>query len=199
MVTEREVLVKNAVACTQRRFSPQCLFAREFGLFTLILLLTSLRVAFGHSPTLHAASTVAPTPKNSFLVHSYLANGRQELPSAQDLHGKCLDYATGYKEAAGARHTVFLNDCAHSHPIVVEELNSGRHEVILHAGKQIIGIRRASVNGLPYRVALSTTENTLELFTPSLILPGSVDSTFALDGDSMILASSRCRGAPFST
>src|SRR6516164_6414383 len=55
--------------------------------------------------------------------------------------GKCLDYSRSRNQLfSGA---VFLNDCKLAHPIQVEEItNNNRHEVILHAGSRVLGIRR---------------------------------------------------------
>lgn len=98
--------------------------------------------------------------------------------------GKCLDY--GQNTRAGGTG-LFLNDCALAHPIRVEEIND-RHEVILHAGTQVIGVGSATggIVGGP-----SPTEYALELqtYNPNPAFAG--NQIFALDGDSIILASSR--------
>jgi hypothetical protein len=166
-----------------------------------------------------------PPPKPSFLIRSH--DGVQ----------KCLDYGTPpalpgnsaspvsntgkrtFAPSAGASATtgstaqtppsVFLNDCDRAHPIWVEELNSGKHEVILHAGSnQIIGIQRPSVNTLGGSPGTTqgcgydpntcfppppvTATAPLQLIHQSLIATfASVDKVFALDGDSIILESSR--------
>ena len=120
--------------------------------------------------------------------------------STPPLHSKPAS-ATGAAQEDGAN--VFLNDCANAHPIVVEELQNGRHEVILHAGRQVIGIPRtiviapvASRNSDPSAMrasiapALYASQPQLQLLNP--VLAGSmVDDVFALDGDSIILESSR--------
>jgi hypothetical protein len=95
--------------------------------------------------------------------------------------------------AASAAPSVFLNDCSQAHPIVVEELNNGRHEVILHAGNQVIGISQPVV-AYDASVSGTTAVTPLGLFTPptTVIGPATVNDVFALDGDSIILASSRC-------
>ncbi len=102
--------------------------------------------------------------------------------------GKCLDY--GDPQVAGS--PVFLNDCAAAHPIVVTEVNV-QHDVILHAGTLVIGIRHHAVfsqggpSGPP-----SASEIPLELqHQVSGLTPLSANQIFSLDGDSIILASSR--------
>jgi len=109
--------------------------------------------------------------------------------------------------AAPVGPSVFLNDCSQAHSIVVEELNNGRHEVILHAGSQVIGIVQSTGISQPLlaAAAASTTSLTpagtyqLQLLTPPVVAPPAattptqaVNDVFALDGDSIILASSRC-------
>ena len=123
-----------------------------------------------------AAQTRVP---HAFMVRSY------------DGTRKCLDYRdviSPVGPAAGpgaALPSVFLNDCTKVHPIIVEELQNGRHEVVLHAGAKIIGIRSPTV-GTP-GAAPSASANSLGLLSPLLLS----DHVFALDGDSIILASSR--------
>src|SRR5882762_9507970 len=56
--------------------------------------------------------------------------------------GKCLDY--GQNTRAGGTG-VFLNDCALAHPIRVQEIND-RHEIILHAGAQVIAVHHDTVS-----------------------------------------------------
>ncbi len=117
---------------------------------------------------------------------------------------KCLDYMSKSVYSSGANGaaessaqtapSVFLNDCENAHAILVEELNNGRHEVVLHAGNQVIGIRRVSVITPPVPTPLSahSTGFPLELFDPTVEgVSSASDHVFALDGDSIILASSR--------
>lgn len=117
---------------------------------------------------------------------------------------KCLDYTPQSVYSSGSNGvaqssaqtvpSVFLNDCGNAHPILVEELNNGRHDVVLHAGNQVIGIRQVSVITQPGPTALSTnsSEFPLELFDPTVGgVSSASDHVFALDGDSIILASSR--------
>lgn len=105
---------------------------------------------------------------------------------------KCLDYST-----PDATPSVFLNDCQYAHPITVQELN-GRHQVILYAGaNQVIGIKKTFVSSdslLPSATTTGVTGYSLQLIRQT-VGPGSVlatvDDVFALDGDSIILESSR--------
>ena len=102
--------------------------------------------------------------------------------------GKCLDYGSAWN---GTGPTVFLNDCAAAHPVRVEEIN-GRHQVILHAGSQVIG--QHSSPGSIGSIATTTTAPTvyqLELQAPAN--PRTIEVSnqiFSLDGDSIILSAS---------
>jgi hypothetical protein len=108
----------------------------------------------------------------------------------QNYGGKCLDYGpVGRTGALG----VFLNDCAVARPIRVEEIND-RHEVILHADNQVIGVHYDVVSteiGAP--PPPPATELALELQAPagSTTLQFAGDQTWSLDGDSIILARTR--------
>jgi hypothetical protein len=200
----------------------------------LVFLPISLDVASSRAQTIQSAARAAAyggSPPSAFLVRSY--DGAQEGQPGDK--GKCLDYGTFSPTIAasknippsaasiltlrsnlaettgaaqGAGHSVFLNDCATAHPIVVEELQNGRHEVILHAGNQVIGITRtivtspgASRDSVPSASHTSTAPSLAALATPASELPlqllnpllaGSLaDDIFALDGDSIILESSR--------
>jgi hypothetical protein len=116
---------------------------------------------------------------------------------------KCLDYGSQLpyqsdstavtRSSTQPAPSVFLNDCQSAHPVLVEELPNGRHEVVLHAGNKIIGIRRVSViPPLPTPHLTSPSELPLELFNPNpLGISSDSDHVFALDGDSIILTSSR--------
>jgi hypothetical protein len=86
--------------------------------------------------------------------------------SVRDYAGKCLDYGSPWQ---GGGPTVFLNDCTAAHVIGVEEINS-RHEVILHAGSQVIGIHNPPVSTLGGAAPPPPTEYALELqpYNPSL-------------------------------
>jgi VCBS repeat protein len=117
-------------------------------------------------------------PLSSFLVQSY--------------GGKCLDYGHPVHTPPGLTSgpDVYLNDCARAKPIGVEEIND-RHELLLHAGAKVLGIRKPPGNALA--VGLAPHEFALELQDPADPTGGAAgtDRVFALDGDSIILASSR--------
>lgn len=102
--------------------------------------------------------------------------------------------------AATSAASVFLNDCSQAHPIVVQELNNGRHEVILHAGTQVIGLIQFTSISQPLAITSNATAAItpagtyqLQLLNPTITTPTeTINDVFALDGDSIILASSRC-------
>jgi hypothetical protein len=98
--------------------------------------------------------------------------------------GKCLDYGQRQHEPrpSGPGPTGYRNDCALAHPLHVEEIND-RHEVVLHAGTKVLGISRSPT--------VSPTDFPLELQNPGDRALSDRDQVFALDGDSIILASSR--------
>ena len=103
--------------------------------------------------------------------------------------GQCLDYGQPFHHSPP---TVYLNDCAGAKPIRVEEImTNNRHEVILHAGTKVLGITRRPENA--FASGLAPTEFALELQDPagSTEHAQGADQVFALDGDSIILASSR--------
>ena len=141
-------------------------------------------------------------PKPPFLIRSY------------DGIKKCLDYrtASGGPGTASRRvqngisltpgpnapvpragPSVFLNDCELAHPVVVEETQNGSHDFILHAGDQVIGVKRSPVitSGSGSTVASLPASYALELLNPRLSITTTVDDVFAFDGDSIILESSR--------
>jgi hypothetical protein len=99
--------------------------------------------------------------------------------------GKCLDYGSPW-EGIGA--TVYLDDCIYAHPVRVEEINS-HHDVILHAGSQVVGIHNPvpPTIGIAPPPALSEFPLELQDYDPAL----AADQVFVLDGDSIILAASR--------
>ena len=115
-----------------------------------------------------------PTP---FFVRSY--------------QGKCLDFGTS-PPVTGA--PVFIYGCngTTGQQVVVEEIND-RHEVALRAGNKIIGVKNTSVftlggNTVTSSGASNESEIPLELQdVDRLGLSGA--QIFALDGDSIILAS----------
>jgi hypothetical protein len=107
--------------------------------------------------------------------------------------GKCLDYGPPWQ---GTGPTVFLNDCsqvqAQGHSIRVVEVND-KHEVVLFAGRSVIGIHNPPTvsEGGPPPPLSPQTEFALELQGYDPILATTANQIFALDGDSIILASSR--------
>jgi len=180
--------------------------------------------------------TSIPLPKPPFMIRSHEGAPESGATQGLSFVGKCLDYGTppltpitlpvgagtppgtpvlaasleGLSTAATAAApapSVFLNDCSQAHSIIVEELNNGRHEVVLHAGNQVIGIVQ-STGTISEPLAVTTTTTSpvtpagtyqLQLLTPTAITPPtaiapteSINDVFALDGDSIILASSRC-------
>ena len=114
----------------------------------------------------------------AYLVRSYQGSAR------------CLDYTD---DVAGA--PILINDCAKAHPIVVDELNDGKHTVILHVGKRVIGIKTKPVNkGIQAAVSTSAELPLLVLDWNSILGNGptsGVDPYFTLDGDSIVQASNR--------
>jgi hypothetical protein len=158
---------------------------------------------------------------NYFKIRSWQTN-----PGGDPLQtGKCLDYGVS---PSGNGASVFLNDCGSAHPIRVAEIaprdqkdaqgttiplcssqdnpapspptpHTFCHEVMLFAGKQVIGIHNPPMNifngGTPPPPSLQS-EYALELQDPGngvhinpLTSPG--NQIFALDGDSIILEISR--------
>jgi hypothetical protein len=92
-------------------------------------------------------------------IGSFLPSSAQTTFQIRSFDGtrKCLDYAiqspyhvdapVANQPSSQSSATVFLNDCANAHPIVIEELQNGRHEVVLHAGNKVIGIGQVTVIG----------------------------------------------------
>ncbi len=119
-----------------------------------------------------------PPPVIQFIVHSYQGKHR------------CLDYTP---EVAGS--PIFINDCTAAHPIVVQEIDQ-QHDVILHAGTKVIGIKVPQVSILGKATVASVAgssalEYTVELENPLTSVQESLqtsDQHFALDGDSIISA-----------
>ncbi len=121
---------------------------------------------------------------SEFLVRSYQGRSR------------CLDYTP---EVLGS--PVFINECAAAHPVIVEELNDGKHTVVLHAGTKVIGtqigLARATGSLTTAPPALDAAEFPLVLqnpigvlHSPGLVLRVPAQQHFALDGDSIILSAS---------
>lgn len=148
-----------------------------------------------------ASAVGVPSLPHAFRIRSYL--GVRNNPNTTGVPAaQCLDYGTQASALRAVPSLVFLNSCDAAHPILVVELNNGRHEVVLVAGKSIIGIRRPlasqTVGAPPTLQAAAAPEVLLQVFNPLALLTGTIDFVFALDGDSIILASSRCT-APSSS
>jgi FG-GAP-like repeat len=112
-------------------------------------------------------------------------------------HGKCLDFGPP-PQVAGS--PVFIFDCngTASQQVLVEEINN-RHQVILHVGTKVIGIRnppKSLVSGGP--PAPASTDFVAELQNRANPAKATAENqVFALDGDSIILASSlSCMNTP---
>jgi hypothetical protein len=134
---------------------------------------------------------------NFFLVRSWQVGPNGNASSPQ---GKCLDYGAS---PSGNGATVFLNDCASAHAVRVVEITPARvgsrgmtlnHEVMLFAGKQVIGIYVPKLvsQGGPSSPPQPATEYTLELQVPfntplGAIVSNPASQVFRLDGDSIIL------------
>ena len=106
--------------------------------------------------------------------------------------GKCLDYGPRFR---GDRSlAIYLNDCAVAHPIGVQEIDD-RHDVVLYAGTDVIGIHNPDSNTTTTTgagTAQAPAEYALELQPPPGPLQHDLaNQVFILDGDSIILASSR--------
>lgn len=106
--------------------------------------------------------------------------------------GKCLDYGPPSHRPpgwpTGPDPAVYLNDCSRAHPIRVEEINP-RHDVVLHAGTKILGVTKPPLTD---RASGSVPQElALELQDPGDPVGSRTDHVFALDGDSIILPSSR--------
>jgi hypothetical protein len=145
-----------------------------------------------------AAATVGVNiSSNDFKIRSWQV-GPAGNPSSPN--GKCLDYGTS---PSGNGAAVFLNDCDKASPIHVIELGTRTgsggtplsHEVMLFAGKSVIGIHKPLVL-LPgvSGAAQATTEFSLELQAPFTSpfgrLSNPANQIFRLDGDSIILEGS---------
>lgn len=112
--------------------------------------------------------------------------------------GKCLDYQP---EALGT--PLVLADCASARAVVVQEFPNQRHEVLLRAGSKVIGMRRVlpvpgdiddgSSSGVPTDPVLELQDVGVLCATVLDAGPCLNDQTFALDGDSIRLASNRLR------
>jgi hypothetical protein len=145
----------------------------------------SRRLLVGGALILVASSAPAVSgrepPPAGFIIHAY-----QGMIAKNG--GKCLDYQP---EVTGS--PLFLNDCPAAHPVVVETIPNQRFEVFLRAGSKRIGVRRGPIIILsaPESSGAFEDELPMELQDPKTDPFGLADQTFALDGDSIILASDR--------
>jgi hypothetical protein len=90
---------------------------------------------------------------------------------------------------------VFINACngTAAQRVLIDEVNA-HHEVILRAGTLVIGVRSQLVSTPgPGGPTQSATESPLELQVPESFFPQGDGQRFALDGDSIMLASNRNR------
>jgi hypothetical protein len=137
---------------------------------------------FDHGPA--RISTAPDVPQlSAFYLRAFAGNL---------VRAKCLDFGASPQMAGSPVFVYDCNDTA-SQEVVVEEI-SDRHEVILHAGTKVIGIHNPQVSTIEGAapVAAAPAEFTLELQDrASPLRRNSADQRFALDGDSIILASSR--------
>ena len=111
--------------------------------------------------------------------------------------GKCLDFGAP-PQVGGAPVFIYTCNGTIAQQVVVQEINT-RHEVILRAGTQVIGVRGAATRpSVMSRGVGATSEALLELqnekdrLSPTL-LTSAAGQVFALDGDSIILASDRTK------
>lgn len=152
--------------------------------FALIISNSDARLPAGELQTLSGRifATAAAAPASfAFVVKSY--------------GGKCLDFGPS-PQVIGS--PVFISACngRSAQQVVVREINQ-RHEVILVAGNEVIGVKANQATTLAGRRALvlaakSEAENPLELQNLASRLTGaSANQIFALDGDSIILATNR--------
>ncbi|MCW5852368.1 MAG: VCBS repeat-containing protein [Anaerolineae bacterium] len=144
-----------------------------------VVLAVLIASASGGAPTAAAqggVSELATTPL--FYVRSY--------------GGKCLDFGPP-PQAAGA--PVFIFDCngTIAQQVRIEEVND-RHDVILRAGSKVIGVKQGWTNASKDQDAqapeAAATETPLELQNEAnRTTVFSLGQVFALDGDSILLAS----------
>ena len=144
--------------------------------FWTILPVAYLLVLLSVPATTYAQT--APTFYVHSYGHSYGGNG-----------GKCLDFGPPPQVD---RSPVFIFDCngTVAQQVRVEEVND-RHDVILRAGTKVIGVPRSTA---PAEGAATESELPLELQSEaSRLTVLSLGQIFALDGDSIMLATNRSR------
>jgi hypothetical protein len=126
--------------------------------------------------------------------HQYLLP-RQQIALVAPEHSVCsYEGSSRCLDTPGvAGSPIFINDCAKSHLIVVEEQNDGKHTVILHAADKVIGIKSKLVNRMNKAFASDSAEVPLLLEDWSAVIGSEVNGNhlFSLDGDSIILVSDR--------
>ena len=133
--------------------------------FLLAVSLISLAVAI-HSQT----------PQHAFFARIY-AN-------------KCLDFTSAAQAGSGPVVIATCNNSA-TQQIVVQEINP-RHEVVLHAGQKVIGVHAPLVITAGNASVVNPAGSSLELQVPANPAVSAFrNEVFALDGDSIILASNR--------
>ena len=152
-----------------------------------------------------AASLVAGLWPNLALTQIRVPTGppifiAQPVFYLQSYLGKCLDF--GAAQTSGTQ--VYVSDCNNSaeQQVLVQEVDA-QHDVILRAGNLVLGVRPPQVLPLP-DVATSAPVSSTTAAAPVFVLelqeqakPNTVvfsnitpaSQTFALDGDSIILAS----------
>jgi hypothetical protein len=146
-----------------------------------------------HLPPFVQSSSASFTVQISSPFHIQSYQVGQPLPG-----GKCLDYGPPRPDTGA---TVFLNDCAAAHPVLVREINDQR-DVILYAGSRTNGSQVIGIHN-PVQIDpsfASAAMYSLELQNPlNLNEVGFNNQVFSFDGDSIILASSRpCTNTDFN-
>jgi hypothetical protein len=141
-------------------------------------------------PTTRAPSAIVITACLFLLLLGCAPSNTQVSQSffVRSYAGKCLDFGPA-PQVAGS--PVFVFDCnrTEAQQLRIEEINV-RHEVVLRAGRLVIGIHNPLVNTLDS--VASASEFPLELQDEvSRLALESRNQIFAIDGDSIILAANR--------
>src|SRR5262245_12620684 len=137
--------------------------------------LLSLVLGFHHQMPVRAQTVKDAAPTRTFFVRNY--------------GNKCLDFSAS-PQAGSTPVVIAACNSSATQQVQVQEINA-RHEVILHVGPKVIGIHNpgASTGAVASSAALTYA---LELQTPAKpIDPAFRNQLFALDGDSILLASNR--------
>ena len=121
--------------------------------------------------------TARQVPVNqAFFVHNYA--------------GKCLDFS-GPPQLGGTPIVIATCNKTATQQVRVQEINA-RHEVVLHVGTSVIGAHNPDVTKAPAPILVPPTQYVLEIQAPANpIDPAFRNQVFALDGDSILLASNR--------